>query len=760
MGTFSQDQRRAQVITPLGKDVLLLRRFRGCEGISQLFRFDLEMFSENRSLPFASLVGKNVSLRWQLDNGSEAFLNGFLSSFTQGGTEYVESSPTGIWMTNYTATLVPWPWFLTCTRNCRIFQNKTTADILQAIFADRKFSDYALRLHGNYQPREYCVQYRETDFQFISRLMEEDGIYYFFEHEQKKHTLVLADHSSEFKPSPVWPEILFRPVEGGIEKSETVRTWMLSQEVKPGQYTLRDFNFETPLVQLSSGVTGKDERGYEIYDYPGEFTARDQGDQLTGIRMQEEETFLMHIRGEGNCLGMQPGFRFELKEHYRKDFNKPYVLVAIEHEFDQSASYRSSGEDTSAECEYANRFRCIPFATSFRPVRHTPIPVVPGSQTALVVGPPGEEIYVDKYGRVKVQFHWDREGQFDDKSSCWIRVSQGWAGKGWGMMTIPRIGQEVIVDFLEGNPDQPIITGRVYNGESMPPYALPDMKTVSAVKSYSSKGGEGFNEIRFEDQKGQEQFFQHAEKDFDLRVKNDRRETIENDSCLIVKRDRKELVERDAEFTIRRDAVGKVERDYHLTVKGKAAAKVSGSLSLAVDGNVAEEFKGNHSEQVSGSLYLKGMNVVVEAAAGLSLKCGGSFVTVNPGGVQIQGAMVMINSGGAALSGMAGTLVPVLAPNKVEEADTAKPGAQPQLPKVASHDPNSEENKKKTHWIEIALVDEAGCPVPGEPCRVQLPDGSETSGTTDEKGVLRVTGIDAGSCKICFTRLDQEAWEA
>jgi len=317
MGIYSQDKRRAQLLTPLGKDVLLLRRFHGQEGLSQLFHFDLELFSENRSISFASIVGKNVAVRMQLEDGSAAFLNGFINSFSQGGTEYVESGTSGVWMTHYTASLIPWPWFLTCTRNCRIFQNKTTADIIQAVFADHQFADYALRLHGNYQPREYCVQYRETDFHFVSRLMEQEGIFYFFEHEEKKHTLVLADHHSEFKPSPVWPTVYFRPLEGGVEKTEVIKEWSLRQEVRPGRYTLRDFNFETPLVQLTSGVIGKDERGYEIYDYPGGYVKRDQGDQLAGIRMEEEESPLLQIQGAGNCLGMLPGFRLELKEHYR-----------------------------------------------------------------------------------------------------------------------------------------------------------------------------------------------------------------------------------------------------------------------------------------------------------------------------------------------------------------------------------------------------------------------------------------------------------
>jgi type VI secretion system secreted protein VgrG len=392
-----------------------------------------------------------------------------------------------------------------------------------------------------------------------------------------------------------------------------------------------------------------------------------------------------------------------------------------------------------------------------------------------VVGPAGEEIFVDKYGRVKVQFHWDREGKYDDKSSCWIRTCQPAAGKGWGSVWIPRIGQEVVVDFIDGNPDRPIITGRVYNGESMPPYALPKEMTKSAMKTYSSKGGGGFNEIRFEDKKGEEQFFLHAEKDLDFRVKNDRREWIGRDRHLIVNRDNRQQIERDEQRIVKRDQVEEIQRDHHLTVKGKEAIEITGSLSLAVKSDVIEEFKSSHSEQVTMNYYLKGMNVVIEAMTGLTINVGGNFITINPAGIQMQGTIVMINSGGSALSGTAGNLVSPQAAAVAEIADHADPGSKEPTYKTQrasmsaseaaaadapTHNPESEQNKEKKSWIEIELVDESNKPVVGEKYRITLPDGTTLAeGTLDEKGLARVDNIDPGTCKITFPELDKDAWK-
>ena len=659
---YTQDNRFIKIDTPLGADELLLRGFNGEEGISKLFHFELTMHSENRSIQFDSIVGKKATVTIFLADGSKRHVNGIISSFSQGESSPLEGGTTPSVFTSYYATLVPWLWVLTRTSDCRIFQTMPVPDIIAKIFKEHGFSDFSNRLLGSFEPREYCVQYRETDFNFVSRLMEEEGICYFFEHAENKHTLVLANRPNEFKPSPLHKEVSYRSVIGDKRDQDVISEWNQSQEVRPGQYTLADFNFQRPTFDLSATVTGKDERKLEIYDYPGEYSEKAQGERLVGIRMEEEQTPQSVISGSSTCCGFTPGYRFDLRDHYRRDFNKSYVLTSVYHSADQGANYRSSAEDAAADLHYTNHFQCIPHPTPFRPPRLTPVPIVHGSQTAVVVGPGGEEIYVDKFGRVKVQFHWDREGKYDEKSSCWVRVSQNWAGKRWGAVFIPRIGQEVIVDFLEGDPDQPIITGRVYNGDSMPPYALPDEKTKSTIKSYSSKGGGGFNEIRFEDKKGEEQVFLHAEKQQDNRVKKDSLEWVGNERHLIVKKDQLE----------------KVEGDKHLQVKGDQNEKVDGTVSLKAGMDLQQKVGMKAALDAGMEIHLKsGMNLVIESGVTLTLKVGGNFINLNPAGVFIQGTMVMINSGGAAGSG-SGASPDV--PKDPKEADKADPGAKPEMP--------------------------------------------------------------------------------
>jgi type VI secretion system secreted protein VgrG len=762
------------VATPLGPDALLLAGFTGEEGVSRLFRYDLELLSTSESIDFNALVGQNVTVRMTLAGGDDRYFNGFISRFSQSGREYE--------FVRYHAELVPWLWFLTRTSDCRIFQKKKVPDIVKQIFDEYNLKDYKLHLYGDFLEREYCVQYRETDFNFVSRLLEEEGIFYFFQHEDGVHTLILANDPDEHKPCPDQPQARYEISTGGKQEEDAILEWHVQQEVRPGIYMQADYNFEQPADSLKANVSGKGQ--YEIYDYhPGEYRKVPEGDKLVRTRLQEMETSLLVARGSSDCRAFCSGYRFDLKGHFRSDMNQAWVITALHHSASNPGDFHSQS-DASSGPHYNNQFECIPHATPFRPQRTTPHPVVQGSQTAVVVGPAGEEIFTDKYGRVKVQFHWDREGKKDENSSCWIRVAQNWAGKKWGAIFTPRVGQEVIVDFLEGDPDQPIITGRVYNAEQMPPYALPDEKTKSTIKSYSSKGGGGFNELRFEDKKDSEQVFIHGQKDLDVRIEHDRKEWIGEDRHLIVIRDKMEKLGRDTHVEIARDQIHKIGRDHHLEIAGKAAVKITGSNSLSVTGDVIEEFKANHSSQVTQNLYLKAMQIVIEASTGMTLKVGGNFITIDPSGVTIKGTMVLINSGGAALSGSPGSLVSPLAPTAAVEADKADPGAMAQSGagsvtvtpanlasvKVAkksaaasdapTHDPDSEENKQKKHWIEIELVDEAGKPVAGEPYQVTLPDGTTVAdGTLDEKGRARVDNIDPGTCKVTFPNLDKEAWE-
>jgi type VI secretion system secreted protein VgrG len=645
-----------RVHTPLGPDVLLLQSFSGQESVSDLFRFDLLMHSQNRSVSFNSIVGKKATIEIIHDDGQSRYISGIINSFWQGGASAVFAT--------YHATLVPWFWLLTRTSNCRIFQNMTVPDIIQKIFQEHNFADFKNKLYGSFKEREYCVQYRETTFNFISRLMQEEGIYYFFEHTEDTHTLVMANSPSEFKACPNQPTARYEAEYGAGRTEEVVTSWNIGQEVRAGKYSFTDFDFEKPTLDLTSSVEGADERKYEIYDFPGEYKTKDEGESLVGIRMQEEETSRVAVSGSSTCRSFAPGYRFDLQDHYRRDLNKSYVLTAVHHTAEAGSNYETTGDGGQA-LEYVNHFQCIPHPTPFRPRRTAPVPVVQGTQTAIVVGPSGEEIYVDKYGRVKVQFHWDREGKYNENSSCWIRVSQNWAGKRWGAMFIPRIGQEVIVDFIEGDPDRPIITGRVYNGGSMPPYALPDEKTKSTVKTNSSKGGGGFNELRFEDAKGKEQVFIHAERNQDIRIKNDLMEWVGRDSHRIVKRDHVEAV----------------EGDKNLSVKGDQNEKIDGTVSLKAGQDLQQKIGQKYGVNAGMEIHQKaGMNVVIEAGMSITLKAGGGFIVVGPAGVTISGTPVLINSGGAAGSGSGCS---PHSPKSPLEADKAVPGQKPEKPSKA-----------------------------------------------------------------------------
>lgn len=537
---YTQANRLLRLDTPLGDDVLLLEGFTGQEGISQIFKFDLDLMTEGDPIDFNKIIGEQVTIRVELLDDKERFFNGFINRFAQTGSE------TGV--IHYRAEMVPWLWFLTRTADCRIFQNKKVPDILEQIFKDLGFTDYKLDLQGTYDECEYCVQYRETDFNFVSRLMEQYGIYYFFEHEEDKHTLVLGDSPSVHQAVPNQPKANFEPRGSGTQDKDVITSLEFEKEIRPGKFSHTDFNFKTPSTKLAAeeasviNIGGNDK--YEIYDYPGEYPKKANGATLAKIRMQEEEAQHFIITGSSSCRAFTSGYKFDLEDYKPDDLNQSYLLTDSQHVGSMGDTYTPGGA-TGGEESYSNTFVCIPHSVPFRPPQVTPKPLVQGPQTAVVVGPSGEEIYSDEFGRVKIQFHWDREGGNDENSSCWVRVSQLWAGKEWGAIFIPRIGQEVIVEFLEGDPDRPIITGRVYNAEHMPPYALPDNQTQSGIKTRSTKGGgaDNFNEIRFEDKKGSEEMYLHAEKDQNTMVENDQGIEVGNDRTKTVKNNQLETIE-------------------------------------------------------------------------------------------------------------------------------------------------------------------------------------------------------------------------
>lgn len=714
--------------------------FTAKERISSPFEVNVSLASEEE-IEFDNVVGKEAVLTI-LGEEADRYLHGIVNWFKRAGSK-------GRFFL-YQARVVPSLWLLSLERDCRIFQNKDVQEIAKQVFKDAGIpSDrFAFRLQSAPPAREYCVQYRETDLNFISRLLEEEGFFYFFEHAKDKHLLVFADSPVAYLPIPGEAEVTYNISGGMVPGEEYVNRLAVTRGVFSGKMTQRDFNFEKPALDLTAQEQEKIYQKLEVYDYPGGYLDQGRGKKLSQVRLQEMTTFQEKAEGQSVCPRFTPGFTFKLTDHERENFNREYLLVEVLHTGTQPQVLEERAETKGSH--YANDFLAIPSAVNFRPERKTPQPVVEGIQTAMVVGPKGEEIYTDKYGRVKVQFHWDREGKRDEKSSCWIRVGSLFAGGQYGAIFTPRIGQEVIVDFLEGDPDQPLITGRVYNADLMPPYTLPDEKTKSTIKSDSSLGGGGFNEIRFEDKKGQEQIFMHAEKNQDIRVKNDCFEWIGQNRNLIVKKDQIEHVENNRHEVVDNDHLEEIGKDRHLKVAGKEAKEVGGSHSFTVNGNVIEVFKGNHSEQVTQKYYVKGMSVVVEGMTDLTFKVGGNFISLSPAGVFIKGTMVFLNSGGSPGSGSAAVAVPPVAPIKALEADKAAPGQQPK--------PHKPDESKKS-WIEIELVDEDGNPVPGETYCVTTPNGAVAQGSLDENGFARVEGMDPGNCKITFPNLDKDVWE-
>ena len=537
MARFNQENRHIRIATVLGEDVLLLQAMHGSEGMSRPFCYELSLISENRGIAFEKIVGTSATVSIDLVSGRRRFFNGIISRFSQdsGG----ETAGDDNRYSCYRATLVPRYWLLTRSAELRIYQNMSVPEIAEQVFKEHGCTDFQVKLLGNYSKREYCVQYRETHCNFISRLLEEEGIHYFFEHSDGKHKMLLCDDPQANIPCPEQKSANYQFLLSGADDEDIITALEKTQEIRPAKYSLNDFNFRMPNTSLNAELPGRHQFGQgesEMYDYPGNYCNKSEGDQSTKLRMEEEECQVTTIDGSSSCRAFSSGYRFLLQNCDRKELNgKEYVLSLIEHHITHSVQ-------TGGALEYQNRFSCIPAEVPFRPQRSSRKPVVPGAQTAMVVGPVGEEIHVDEYGRVKVQFHWDRQGKKDENSSCWVRVSQLWAGAGWGAQFIPRIGQEVIVDFLEGDPDRPIITGRVYNGLSHPPYPLPAEKTKSTIKSHSSPGGGGFNEFRFEDKKGEEEIYLHGQKDWNVEILHDKSQTIGHDDTLQVANNRMKSV--------------------------------------------------------------------------------------------------------------------------------------------------------------------------------------------------------------------------
>jgi type VI secretion system secreted protein VgrG len=710
MAGFTQTNRFMSLsVDGLASDTLLLASWKGHEAMSRLFSFTLELLmnvadpetqQQNEPVQFEDVIGKNATISVMLPDNTQRYFNGIVSQFaiTAVDTKFV----------HYEMEVVPWTWLLTRYADCKIFHNKAVGDIIQQVFSDRDQTDFKMSLTGTYPDLEYCVQYRETDFNFISRLMEQFGIFYFFQHEEGKHTMVIADSSSAYEDC--WPghsSFGFDLAGGALDADDVVTAWSTEQLLKSGLYTLTDYNFQTPSANLVNqdptvyAIGGNS--SFELFDYPGLYINNSDGKAMAKLRMEEVEAGHLIARGSGVCRAFTSGTKFTLTNHPQSALNGSYLLTEIQHTATEASYYTGDG----GAGEYSNHFTCILDSVPFRPARVTPKPFVQGPQTAVVVGtnpdsgaagPGGEEIWVDKYGRVVVLFPWDRKSA----CSCWVRVSQDWAGQGWGSITIPRIGQEVIVSFLEGDPDRPIITGRVYNAAQTVPYPLPANQTRSTFMTRSSKGGSDstYNELRFEDLSGKEQVFLRAQFDYDTQVLHDSREAIGNNRSLTVKVNQLESVGgdlhsavtggvfesvgKDVNTNIKGGVVETVGKDVNTAITGKLIEKITGDVNRTMSGNYVETVSGDSNSNITGNLNQKigenlsiqvgqnlyeksgvnyahqagtmihlkgGMQVVIEAGTMLTLMVGGNSVVINSAGVSITGTMVMINSGGGAGSG-------------------------------------------------------------------------------------------------------------
>jgi type VI secretion system secreted protein VgrG len=611
-------EQRARLIAleknPLGKDVLLLTAFSGKEEISRLFNFELDLLSLRADVKPDEIIGKNITFVLKRGDSDTRYFNGYVNRFSASGLNIRG-------MRLYRAEVVPWLWFLTQTADCRIFQGGTVPKIIEQVFTDLGFKDFDTGgIKGKHPKWDYCVQYRETNFNFVSRLMEQEGIFYWFQHTAKdKHILMLADHKGAYEDLP---EQEVEHISGAAEAMSAGHVWSWEHlyEFLPGRWAQSDYNFTKPSASLqtstSTVVKLPSAKKYEIYDYPGEYLQRGEGQNLTELRMEEAEATYDTVEAASDCRSFCPGGKFTLKRHEcTTESKKCYLVKAINHSA-SNETYIGSEEEGE---EYSNTFSCIPADVVFRPSRITPKPLVQGPQTAVVVGPSGEEIYTDKYGRVKFQFHWDRKGKRDEKSSCWVRVSQPWAGENWGGVIIPRIGLEVIVEFLEGDPDRPIVTGRVYNAEQMPPYSLPGNKTQTGMKSRSSPGGgaANFNEIRFEDKKGQEQLFIHAEKDQAIEVENDENHSVGNNEKITIGNDRTESVGNNETITIGSNRTEQVGVNETVTIGSNRSVTIGSNKTETITINKAETI-GAAKELTIGGLYQVSVGAVMNETVALA----------------------------------------------------------------------------------------------------------------------------------------------
>ena len=645
MVDLAQDNRPIGVETPLGSNKLALSAFTGEERMSGLFQFDLQMVSDESSIKPADIVGKQVDFWVRHQDEEERYFNGFINRFVYAGCD----DRTHI----YRAQVVPWLWFLTKGKDCRVHETdaqQSAQDIIDGLLGELGFSDYRWDLKRTPEKRDYCVQYRETHYEFVTRLLAEEGIFFYFKHEKGKHELVMTDHVEGVEDCKDSEARLLSNLSQPAS-TDNLSEWNRDYEFTTGKFAHTDYDFENPttdlLVNKSSLVSLPNNSNFEYYDHPGLYVEKGVGDKLAQLRMEEEELNFDSATGSSECRSYSPGGRFEVTEHHNDGEKGKWVLTVVRHNATMGGNYLVGGDH--ADEIYSNSFRCIPADVVFRPPHH-PKPRIYGIQSAEIVGPGGEEIYTDEHGRVKVQFPWDRLGSKDEKSSNWIRVSQVHAGAGWGMMDIPRIGEEVIISFLEGDPDRPLIVGRVYNGQNPPPFSLPAEKTRRGNKTQTHKGG-GHNELSMDDTAGKEELCVNAQYDMNSNVNNnqtlnvgvDRTNTIGNDEKISIGNDSSIDIGNNQEISIGANQEVAITGNQEVSIEGNQEVAITGNQEVKITGNQEVAVSGNQEVKITGNQEIKAdAKITIEAGTSIELIVGGNGIKIDQSGVTVKGVKIAL----------------------------------------------------------------------------------------------------------------------
>ncbi len=627
----------------LDASTFAVTEFKGNDTLSLPFSFTVNLASRNPSLSPNETIDRNAKLTvWQQGKLQQQW-HGIVRQFVQGDTGHSH--------TIYQVEFVPPFARLALRQNCRIFQTQTVPEIISILLQEMGINDYNFAINRPFTQREYCAQYRESDLVFIDRIAAEEGLVYYFNHGSNKNTLIFTDNTQNV--ASLAEPLTYNCRNGGSSSVPFIRTFARNTQIGSSSAQLKDYSFKKPAYSFLQTSEAKEadyqQSTYEHYDYPGRYKDDESGKPFVQFRIESLRRDAHTANAKSNVPTILPGVKFTLQDHDDDTCNRDWLIIAVTHIGTQPQALEEAGGEGATT--YNNEFIVIPAHRPWRPPFNVK-PQVDDPQIAKVVYPEGEEIYCDTYGRVKIQFPWDRYSNSDDKASCWVRVSQGWAGSQYGMVALPRVGHEVIVSFLEGDPDQPIITGRTYNATNQPPYELPAHKTRTVLRTETHQG-DGYNELRFEDQAGKEEIYVHAQKDVNVLVENDRTDNIKHNLHLDVENER----------------FSHIKANDHLTVDGESRQHTKGNYTLAVDGSLHMKQGKALLLDAGNEVHLKaGSKIVIEAGAELTLKAGGSFVKIDASGVSISGAAINLNSGGSAGNGSGYAGVSPLLPGAIEAA--------------------------------------------------------------------------------------------